>query len=393
MTWWTDYQARRGGSRKDLYNDNIKNVISTNFKSSTSYNLVTINSINRDVRIVEENSVLKNPNKKRLLCKPDETINTGDLVEFNNSKWLCTEEDNNSPIYGIGLISKCNSVLNIDKVNIVTQIPCIVETGINLYKLGTDDTKFISEPLTTIIARVQNNNITSQIKRNDKYKLKTQTYEVIDINDDIQPGLIVLKLEYSTEQQILPVYTLTILNGNSIQIAQSQSLTINVQVTSDGEIVSSPSLTYSSSDETIATINENGFVTILDVGTITITVCLASDESVSDSIVVEVVADEQHNYTAEINNGSTSIVKDKSANYTCIFKDNGVQMSNVSSVFYLTADDGVSITNLASISSQDSVANSCVVTGVGLGYVKLWVKNNNETIVSQGFRIQIKNIF
>lgn len=373
----------------------IQNDILSDFENSPSYQTVLINSIQRQVHIVDENNIIKNPNKKKLLCKPNETIKTGDLVEFNSSKWLCTEEDNNSPIYGIGLISKCNSVLNINKNNVITQVPCIVETNINLYKLGTEDTKFISEPLTSIVMRVQNNNITSLIKRDDIYKLKTQNYKVIDLNDDIQPGLLILKLEYSTEQQILPTYALTILNGDSIQIAQSQPLTINTQVTSNGEIIHSPSLTYSSSNVNIATIDENGVVTILSVGTVAFNVYLASDESVSDSIVVEVIADveEQHNYTAEIN-GSNSIIKDKSANYTCIFKDNGVQMSGISSVFYLTSDDGVGSTNLASISSQDSVANSCVVlAGSNLGYVKLFVRNESGSIVSQPLRIQIKNIF
>lgn len=290
--------------------------------------MVLINFIARKVHIVDESNIIKNPNKKKLLCKPDETIKTGDLVEFNNSKWLCTEEDNNSPIQVKGLISKCNSVLNINKDNIITQVPCIVETNINLYKLGTEDTKFISEPLTSIVVRVQNNNITSLIKRDDIYKLKTQNYKVIDLNDDIQPGLLVLKLEYSTEQQTLPAYSLTILNGNSLQIALSQPLTINTQVTSNGEIVHSPSLTYSSSNVNIATIDENGVVTILGVGTVTFSVCLASDESVSDSIVVEVVEDEeeQHNYTYSLSSTSTpdtEIKQNQTKSYVATKYDNG----------------------------------------------------------------------
>ena len=60
--------------------------------------------------------------------------------------------------------------------------------------------------------------------------------------------------------------------------------------------------------------------------------------------------------------------------------------------FYLTADDGISTTALASITSQNG--NTCVVTaGSILGYVKLWCKNTSGTIISEPFRIQIKNIF
>ena len=86
MTWWNDYQARRGLDRKTLYVNNMKNTISTEFKNSTSYNLVKINNVDRDVRIVEENSIIKNPNKKRLLCYPDETISVGNIILWNRTR-------------------------------------------------------------------------------------------------------------------------------------------------------------------------------------------------------------------------------------------------------------------------------------------------------------------
>ncbi|MBZ4646344.1 MAG: hypothetical protein JG777_1833, partial [Clostridia bacterium] len=64
------------------------------------------------------------------------------------------------------------------------------------------------------------------------------------------------------------------------------------------------------------------------------------------------------------------------------------------SEFWLTSDDGISTTTLATITSQDPVNNTCVVkAGSTLGYVKLWCRNTAGTIVSQPYRIQIRNIF
>ena len=123
-----------------------------------------------------------------------------------------------------------------------------------------------------------------------------------------------------------------------------------------------------------------------------ITCKMNNDNLIQDSIVIEVVEEEQHNYTAEIDLGSISIIKTYSSTYNCTFKDNGIAIED-NSVFYLTGDDGVSATSLASIVSQDSVGNSCVVKGLGLGYVRLFVKNVGETVFSSGFRIQIKSLF
>ena len=90
--------------------------------------------------------------------------------------------------------------------------------------------------------------------------------------------------------------------------------------------------------------------------------------------------------------GSISIIKTYSSTYTCVFKDNGIAISD-SSVFYLTGDDGVSSTSLASIVSQDSVGNSCVVKGLNLGYVRLFARSLDGEIASDGFRVQIKSLF
>ena len=72
--------------------------------------------------------------------------------------------------------------------------------------------------------------------------------------------------------------------------------------------------------------------------------------------------------------------------------NNGIEYSEQSE-FYLTSDDGISPTSLAQIVSQDSVNNSCIVKGLGIGYVKLFVKNLDGSIVSNGFRIHIENLF
>ena len=368
----------------------MKNIISTEFKNSTSYNLVEINDIERDVRIVEESSVIKNPNKKRVLCKPSETISIGDLVSWNSEYWLCTEEDKTNPVHEVGLVTKCNNTLSVYKNGVITQVPCIVETNINLYKLGTDTNKYLSEPSSNIVVVVQNNAITSQIKRDEIYKLRTQSYKVTDWNDDIQPNMIVLKMEYSSEIAEVYTFAVNILNGTSIQVNENDSLTINVQVLENGIPLSpTPSLVFSSSNITKATINTNtGVVTFLDVGTVIFTCKLASNLTILDTISVEIVETEVDNFTYTLE-GESEIIKGYSESYQAKKYNNGVLVSGTEFTFsIINGSVPTSVYTLTVVDADEcSIKANLAVYSVTLRATD----NSNAQFVEK--TILLKNIF
>jgi hypothetical protein len=263
--------------------------------------------------------------------------------------------------------------------------------------MGAEDSKYISIPDSSIIVRVANTTITAEIERNDIFLLSNiDNYKVVDINSVIEPGLIVFKMEWCSEEQEIPVHTISILNNTPLQITQSQPLILNVAVCEDGILLDSPpTYSFSSSDEEIATINDNGEVSALGLGIVTFTVVLDNDDTVSNSINVEIIADENEidNFTVELINPYTSILKNQSKSINCIFKNNGIAITKKSE-FYLTNDDGTSPCTLATIQSQDSDKNSCVVlAGNTLGYFRIFTKDLSGKIVSDGFRVQVKNIF
>ena len=390
MTWWTDYQARRGVDRKILFTDNMKNLVSTEFENSTSYNLVKISGIDRKTRIVEESSIIKNPNRKRLLCFPNETIIVGEPVEYDDSNWICVMNDTTSQISDVGIIERCNNTISFyDSTSSLHTIPCIISKGL----ISLDEQKIISTLDSEIAVQISNTSITRQIEINDVYKIGMRNYIVTDINDITINGLLLMKMVYSEVEQQIPTFTLEILNGNSIQVNENDPLTINVQIKIDGIVASTmPDLVFSSSDITKATINSmTGVVTILDVGNVIFSCKMADDISVMDVINVEIVSVPQNNYTVSLS-GSTSIVKSYTKEYLAIFKNNGLPLVK-ESTFWLTGIDNLS-TTLAVIVSQNSVNNTCVVRGDVLGSVKLWCKSVDEEIVSQdGMVVQIKSLF
>ena len=385
MTWWTDYQARRGKDRKTLFTDNMKNLVSTEFENSTSYNLVKISSVDRKTRIVEESSIIKNPNRKRLLCFPDETIGIGEIVEYDNSNWICVNGDTTSKISDVGIIERCNNVLKFyDSTSTLHTIPCIISKGL----ISLDEQKIISTLDSEIAVQISNTSITRQIEINDVFKLGMRSWQVTNIDDITIPGLLLLKMVYSEVSQETHTFVLTILNGSNLSIQQDNTLQLNVNVTDNGVLLVNPTITYLSSNSLICTVNSSGLVTSVGIGNCSIS---ASANGVSEDIVIEVIAEEQLNLTVEIS-GSTSIIKTYTKEYLSIFKNNGLPIIK-ESTFWLTGIDNQP-TTLAVITSQNSINNTCIVRGDILGSVKLWCKSTDNSIVSQdGMVIQIKSLF
>ena len=381
----------------EIYKDEFQELVNAEYENTTTLKEVLHNGNPIIVRVVgkfnTETLSKRNDNYQKIIFKtPDYEVKVGDIFEFDGAKWICTDVTYTT-VSKSCTVTKSYYDLNVYKNGILYKVPCIVEDITRLYSMGTDENKYIIQPSTDIIIRVPNNEVTTLIERDEIYKIGMSQYKVVDISDIINPGLLILKCTWSAEEQPLPNYSINILNGDNIQVNLNDTLIIHCEVLDGDKVLSpTPPLVFSSSDETIATIDNNGVVSILGMGIVTFTVSLKSDINIKDNITVEFVDVLQHNYAVTIS-GNTSIVKGKTTTYTATFTDNG-QVITQKSFFYLTGDDGVSTTTLATITSQDSVNNTCVVTaGNTLGYVKLWCKNIEGTIVSEPFRIQIKNIF
>lgn len=380
----------------DIYKDEFQELVNAEYENTTTLKTVLHNGNSIAVRVVDkfnaETLSRQNENYQKIIFRtPDYVVSVGDIFEFDNAKWICTDISS-TVVSKSCTVTKANNEIKVYKNNILYKVPCIVEDATRLYSMGTDENKYIIQPSTDIIIRVPNNEVTVLIKRDEVYKIGLSNYKVVDISDIINPGLLILKCTWSAEEQHLPNYSINILNGDNIQVNISDSFQIQCEVLDRDKVLSpTPPLVYASSDETIATIDESGVVNILSTGVVTFTVSLKDNENIKSSIIVEFIDEPQHNYMVIIS-GNTSIVKGRTATYTAKFTDNGIPVSMLSE-FWLTDDLG-NPTTLATITEQDSVANTCVVTtGNTLGYVKLWCKDTEGNVEPQFLRIQIKNIF
>jgi len=172
----------------------MKADILREFKSSPSYRIIKINGSDREVHWVDENAINKNPDKKRILSRPDEHINVGDMVIDNNNYWLCTNTDTTA-INTNGLIEKCNKLLKwIDEDEYYDEIQeewCILydktRTGAN-----TNDGRYMVLGTSEFAVIIQNNINTKKIKRNMRFIFNDGAHSVSGVDFETIPGLIIL---------------------------------------------------------------------------------------------------------------------------------------------------------------------------------------------------------
>lgn len=120
----------------------------------------------------------------------------------------------------------------------------------------------------------------------------------IDVLDGIPEG-------YSTGTTSIP--TITIDNGATANVTEAETLQINVSTTGSP----SPTVTYGSANEAIATINSTGLVTGVALGTVTITATATNSEG-SDNDTIDITVEAAGVLTAgtitEGNHTATTIV-------------------------------------------------------------------------------------
>ena len=203
------YLSIVGSTPSEYYKDYYKEFVESNFDDSTSIKRVYHNGRSIDVRVVgiytKESPIRKIEGFKKIIFNGlGYEVKIGDIFEFDENHWLCLDTKTSSVNESCSVL-KCNNAISLFVNNRIHQIPVAIEDAIRFHDLDIEDTKYFSIPDSKIIMLVPDNQLTNgNVRRGDVYNLSNDSYRVIDRNSVIKPGLIVLKLEYTSEEQILP---------------------------------------------------------------------------------------------------------------------------------------------------------------------------------------------
>ncbi len=167
--------------------EDIKKRILDNFYNSPSYDEVFISGEARDVLIVSEGQ-----KGNMIMCKPDETVNVGDYVVWDDEYYLITFKYTDDKVQTKASIQKCNHNLKwISTDNRLIIRPCI-EDARTLYTTGIREDDKIDIPDGKVGIQLPYDEDTEPLNRGDCFIFNKTRYRVTFYDRTTHNGLLLL---------------------------------------------------------------------------------------------------------------------------------------------------------------------------------------------------------
>lgn len=383
-------------NKKEIMVNKARQQMEKKFEENPLSFPVKVNGVDRHVLITSSSK----DEEKKIISKHDEPLSRGDVIEWDSKFWLLEKLEPYHDIFTTGTILEGLSLIKWLDNNGNIQGTWVSQKS-QSSNIGVDEGRVLSLPDDRRNIIIQNNEDTSKIVKNSRFILEGGAWKVVATNK-LTSGLIYVTLEEDLINKDLdnvelgiadyynniPEYDIQIVNGSFVTINEDQTLQLNVNVTNRSIPVTSPVIEYTLSDANVASVDSHGLLKPTRTGSVIVT---ALYKNVSTQIEISITESTAFSYTCEII-GSEDIKVGRTQVFKVKFYRNGIEYPDESK-FSLTATDGISSTNLASISTQDNVNNACaILASQNIGYIKLYVTNLNGLSVSSK-NIRIKPLY
>ena len=270
--------------------------------------------------------------KVRFFYAQSTPIEIGTIFILNGSNYIVTSQDGiESDIYFTSIAVKCDVTFVVQSENKYIDVPMSVVSD----KWTVAHGSVFSMVNGSVAMITQDNPVARGIKVNNAYYAFGGYYKVG--NTFFNNGLAYFYLE----RQAMPHDDYKIIyNGvTSFDIKDSTTYQLSYTVTNNGSVVENPIIHYSSSDETIATVDSNGLMTMLKEGTVDIT---ASYSTASVTTTMTIANTSAPTYTLSITS-STDTIKLGGGYKTmnCMFADKDGQDITSTVIANMTTSDFV----------------------------------------------------
>lgn len=266
----------------------------------------------------------------------------GSIITVKNDRYLVLDiEEQFNGIYYKGTIRKCESFKTALDNNYVTRHDVIGFVDKDKSEIVTTD--YFLEENTYINLTIP----LTQYKYEDTYILYKGFGYIITNTDNTKEGLRIITAKktgspYSNVNSI----TLSATSGSS---HIGDTVQLNPVCKENGIVVVNPSVTYISSDETVAKVDTNGLITCIAIGNVSIA-CKFGDSTASYSLSVL----QNDVYSIECDTNSILLEKDKTTQLNPIVKLNGTVIENPI-LTYNVGDTSI------------ATCNNGLINGVGVG--------------------------
>lgn len=189
--------------------------------------------------------------------KQTEPIGIGSVIVMKGQPYviISDKDADESNVFYSAIAQKTNVIIN--------GIPFVVDTATYGESQGTIFTQVDGD----VIIYTGFNTIADKIKVNDYITAFGNSYQVS--NRFVKENILYVHIKQTTT---VPDHYEIVYNGvTSFDIKESTTYQLSYTVTNNGNPVYNPTITYSSSDETVATVDSNGLMTMLKEGSVNIT--------------------------------------------------------------------------------------------------------------------------
>lgn len=225
--------------------------------------------------------------------KQTEPFGIGSVIVMKGQPYVIISDkdfDESNAVYS-AIAHKTNVTIN--------GIPFVVDTA----TYGETQGSIFTQVDGDVIIYTGYNKNASKIKVNDYITAFGNSYQVS--NKFVKENIIYIHLKQTTS---MPDHFAITYNGvTSFDINDGTTYQLSYTVTNNGNPVENPTITYSSSDETVATVDSNGLMTMLKEGTVNIT-ATAYTASVTTAMTIADTSTPSVDYRMEIY-ASTDTIK------------------------------------------------------------------------------------
>lgn len=250
---------------------NIKNCNQRQFNATMKRECITVSDYyNRnktyDVFFRRSRRGSNPQGKVRIYFSQDTPIDIGTMFVLKDDTYIVTSRDGDeSDVFYTSIAVKCDTSLNVfsNAENRYVSIPFV--TLSDKFTLSSNST--ISMVSGAVVIYTGDNSYSREVEINENYYNYGGYYEVA--NTFYNNGLAYVYM--TREANPADNYKLTYNGVTSLSMADSTTYQLSYIAIKNDVIIDNPTLTYVSSDDTIATVDGNGLMTLLKEGNVTIT--------------------------------------------------------------------------------------------------------------------------
>ena len=321
---------------------NIKNCNQRQFDATMKRECITVsdyydNTKTYDVFFRRNRRGSNSQGKVRIYFSQDTPIDIGTTFVLKDDSYVVTSRDGDeSDIFYTSMAVKCDTELSVlYNGTSWVKIPIIV----NKDEYTVEDGKVLSIIDGSVSFYTADNEYSRAIKINDIFNKFGGYYKVG--NTFYNNGLAYMYM--TREANPADNYKLTYNGVTSLDMADSTTYQLSYTATNNNYLVDSPALTYVSSDDTIATVDDTGLLTLLATGNVKITATWTDGNNTACETTIAIsnsgVEPEPTPSIGTVTiNGRTELKYGVSRTYTATYTDaNGNDVSsNYTSVWTIT---------------------------------------------------------